>query len=202
MNRFSILGLVTVCALFSGCGGVNNGTLSNTANSSVPAPGAPPSVDVMRPGDKITVRLSGVPEGEYVIEVQIPASGDVTVPLLTRSFHASGRNSSELAAEIAAAYKSDKIYTNPNVTVIAEERFVNVGGDVRGPARVLYTPDMTLLTAINSCGGFTEYANRKAVRITRGQQIMVINCIQATSVPGTDPALYPGDVIYVPRTMF
>ncbi len=167
-----------------------------TASASVP------SVDVIRPGDKITVRLSGVPQDEYVIEVQVPASGDITVPLLTRSFHAAGRNSAEVAAEIATAYKTDKIYTNPNVTIIPEERYVNIGGDVRSPARVLYTPDMTLLTAINSCGGFTEYANRKVVRITRGQQIIVVNAIQATSVPGSDPALYPGDQIYVPRTIF
>ena len=106
-----------------------------------------------------------------------------TVPLLTKSFQATGRNASELANEISATYKSDKIYTNPHVTVIPEERFVNVGGDVRGPSRVLYTPDMTLLTAINSCGGFTEYANRKAVRITRGQQIMIVNCVQRSAAP-------------------
>ena len=169
-------------------------------SAQVSTPGAP--VDVIRPGDKITIRLSGVPEGEYVIEVQIPASGDITVPLLTRSFHAAGRNASEVAAEISAAYKTDKIYTTPNVTVIPEERYVNIGGDVRSPSRVQYTPDMTLLTVINSCGGFDEYANKKAVRITRGQQIITVDAVQATRVPGMDPPVYPGDQIYVPRTVF
>jgi len=202
MKQFSLLVFVIACVFLNGCGGMNNGTVANTPSAPPPAAGAPASVDVMRTGDKISIRLTGVPEGEYLIEAQIPASGDITVPLLTHPFHAAGRNASELATEITAAYKNDKIYTNPNVTVIPEERFVNVGGDVRGPSRVLYTPDMTLLTAINSCGGFTEYANRKAVRITRGQQIIIVNCVQATAVPGTDPALYPGDVIYVPRTMF
>jgi protein involved in polysaccharide export with SLBB domain len=200
MKHFSLIAFVIACIALNGCGGANNGTVS--ASAPPPAPTAPNAVDVMRTGDKITVRLTGVPDGEYVIEVQIPASGDITVPLLTRSFHAAGRNSSQVADEISEAYKVDKIYSNPNVTIIPEERFVNVGGDVRGPSRVLYTPDMTLLTAINSCGGFTEYANRKAVRITRGQQIITVNCVQATAVPGTDPALYPGDVIYVPRTIF
>jgi len=199
MKRFSLIAFVVACIALNGCMGGNNGTVSNTPP---PAAGPTAPVDVMRPGDKITVRLTGVPSDEYVIEVQIPASGDITVPLLTRSFHATGRNAADLAAEISSAYKTDKIFTNPHVTVISEERFVNVGGDVRGPSRVLYTPDMTLLTAINSCGGFTEYANRKAVRITRGQQVMTVNCVQATAVPGTDPALYPGDSIYVPRTPF
>ena len=180
--------------------GGNNGSVQQTPVP-LPTPASAP-VDVIRPGDKITVRLTGVPSDEYVIEVEIPASGDITVPLLTRSFHASGRNSSELAAEITEAYKTDKIFTNPNVTVIPEERYVTVGGDVRGPSRVAYTPDMTVLTAINSCGGFTEYANRKAVRITRGQQIFTVNAVQATSMPNADPKLYPGDQIYVPRTIF
>jgi polysaccharide export outer membrane protein len=198
MKRVFIV-CVVVCFALTGCAGPS----ASSQPTPVPIPTADTApVDTIRPGDKITVRLSGVPEGEYVIEVQIPASGDITVPLLTRSFHAVGLNSSALATQISDAYKTDKIYTNPNVTVIPEERYVNVGGDVRAPSRVLYTPDMTLLTAINSCGGFDEYALRKAVRITRGNQIFTINCIQATTTPNADPKLYPGDQIFVPRTMF
>jgi len=201
MKKISLAGFITVCVFLTGCGGFGTPSVPPTP-APLPNSGPGSSVDVIRAGDKITIRLTGVPDGEYVIEVQIPASGDVTVPLLTQSFHAVGRNSSELAAEIGEAYKTNKIYTNPNVTVIPEERYVNVGGDVRGAARVLWTPDMTLLTAINSCGGFDEYANRKAVRITRGQQIFTVDAVTATRVAGTDPKLYPGDQIYVPRTIF
>jgi len=156
----------------------------------------------MRVGDKVTVRLTGVPQDDYVIEVEIPASGEISVPLLTHSFHVAGRNCADVAAEIALAYQTDKIFTNPNVTIIPEDRYVNVGGDVRSPSRVIYTPDMTLLTAINSCGGFDEYANRRVVRITRGQQIFTVDAVHATQVPGSDPPLYPGDQVYVPRTAF
>lgn len=159
-------------------------------------------MDVIRIGDKVTIRLSGVPDEGYIKEVQIPQSGDITVPLLTRSFHAAGRNASEVAAEIASSYKAEKIYTNPDVTIIPEERYVNVGGDVRSPSRVLYTSDLTLLSSINACGGFTEYANRKAVRILRGQQVIQVDASAASRNPGTDPPLRAGDQIYVPRTMF
>ena len=156
----------------------------------------------MRVGDKITVRLSGVPDEGFFNEIQIPASGSITVPLLTQSFQAAGRNASELAAEIANAYKSQKIYTNPVVTVLPEEQFVNVGGDVRGPTNVVWRPDSTLMSAINACGGFTEFANRRSVRILRGQQVMYVDCVKAAQTPGADPAVYPGDQIYVPRTPF
>ncbi len=193
----AFLTLLTCCFLV-GCMG------DNTAHSTLPpAPlsqGAPK--DVIREGDKITIRLTGVPDGEYVIEVQVPSSGGITVPLLTRTFQAIGKTPGDLANEISSAYKADKIYTNPHVTILAEQRYVNVGGDVRGPSRVAYTSDLTLLSAINSCGGFTEYANRRQVRIIRGQQVFYVNCVTAQGNPGADPAVYPGDQIYVPRTPF
>jgi protein involved in polysaccharide export with SLBB domain len=173
-------------------------------HSSSPVAMAPshPANDLIREGDKITVRLSGVPDDGYFNEIQVPASGDITVPLLTQSFHAVGHSTSELAGEITEAYKAQKIYSNPVVTVLPEERYVNVGGEVRGPARVVYSADSTLMSTISSCGGFTEYADRRHVRILRGQQVMYVDAVAAAQNPGADPAVYPGDQIYVPRTIF
>jgi len=197
MNKLARLnGFLLACALLTGCGGGSH------APSNAPVADAHLTNAVMRVGDKITIRLSGVPDEGYFNEIEIPASGDVTVPLLTQSFHAAGRNASELGAEISDAYKSQKIYTNPVVTVIQEERYVNVGGDVRAPSNIVYRPDSTLMSAINACGGFTEFANRRAVRIIRGQQVIQVDCVKAAQSPGADPAIYPGDQIWVPRTMF
>ena len=188
-------GLFLGCLLLSGCGGSNSAPAPN-ASASIPS-------DAMRVGDKITLRLTGVPTEEgYINEIQIPESGDITVPNLTRSFHASGVRPGQLADEITTAYKQGQIYTNPNVTVIPEERYVNVGGDVRTPARVLYTPDLTLLGAVNSCGGFDDYADKHHVRILRGTQIITIDAARATHTAGLDPLVYPGDQITVPRTIF
>lgn len=161
-----------------------------------------PVNDFIRVGDKVTIRLSGVPDEGYFNEIQIPTSGEITVPLLTQSFPAAGHTTAELAAEITDAYKSQKIYTNPVVTVIPEERYITVGGDVRSPSNAPYRPDMTLMSSINLCGGFDEYANRHAVRIIRGSQVIQVDCVAAAQSPGADPPVYPGDQIYVPRTMF
>jgi protein involved in polysaccharide export with SLBB domain len=190
-------GALIASFLLCGCGG------SSSSPSTPPPAGVPAVSDAIRVGDKIDIRLSGVPEGTgYFNEVQIPASGDIRVDLLTQSFHALGKTPSELAAEIADAYKSQKIYTNPVVNIIPEERFINVGGDVRSPTNVTWRPDSTLMSTINSCGGFTDYANRRAVRILRGQQIIYVDCVKAIQTPGADPPVYPGDQIYVPRTPF
>jgi protein involved in polysaccharide export with SLBB domain len=183
------------CLLLAGCGGSN----------SEPAPVGAASVpsDSIRIGDKITVRLTGVPTDEsYINEIQVPESGDITLPDLKRSFHAAGSLPGQLANEITEAYKADQIYTNPNVTVIPEDRFVSINGDVRSPMRPIYTPDLTLLGAIAAAGGFDEYADKHHVRIVRGTQVIVVDAATASRVAGTDPLVYPGDQITVPRTIF
>jgi polysaccharide export outer membrane protein len=160
------------------------------------------TTDILRAGDKVTITLSGVPDNGYNILVQIPPSGKITLPNLSQSFQAAGRDVGELAEAISEAYRTEKIYSNPHVSVFAETRFINVSGDVRSPSRVPYTPDLTLMTAIISCGGFDEYADRHHVRITRGTQLFQVDCSQILNHPGTDPPVYPGDQIYVPRTAF
>ncbi len=190
-----LLGFVLGSLLLSGCGG------SNTAPAS-PNAAVVPS-DAIRAGDKITIRLTGVPSDEsYINEYQVPDTGDITVPDMSQPFHAAGMRSGELADRITEAYKANKIYTNPNVTVIPEERYVNVGGDVRNPMRVLYTPDLTVIGAVNAAGGFDEYADKHHVRIVRGTQVITLDGAQAQRIAGQDPVVYPGDQITVPRTIF
>ena len=196
MKKFVFLNALLACLLLSGCG-------SDSASTHPSSPGpAPTSNGSIRVGDKITVQLAGVPDDGWIHEYEIPASGDITVPLLTQSFHAAGFNPSDLARQISDTYKSQKIYTNPIVTVLAEERFISVGGDVRGPSRVAYSPDSTIMSTINSVGGFDDFANKRAVRIIRGSQVIIVDCVKAAETPGADPAVYPGDQIYVPRTPF
>jgi protein involved in polysaccharide export with SLBB domain len=199
MKNLALLNVVAVCVVLTGCGTTGTSTSSNSAGS---MPAATQTSDVMRVGDKIDIRLSGTPDQGSYASVQIPPSGDITMDLLSGTFRAAGKTPSELAADLVAAYKSQKIYTSPVVNVIPEERFINVGGDVRSPSRVVYSPDSTLMSTINSCGGFTEYANRRSVRIIRGSQVIVVDCVKAIQTPGADPAVFPGDQIYVSRSIF
>jgi len=147
--------------------------------------------------------LTGVPDEGFIIQIQIPASGEVTVPLIKdHAFRAAGRAPADLASDIMATYKAEKIYTTPVITITQDVRYVSVGGDVRNPQRVVYTSDLTLLGAINACGGFTEYAKKNAVRVLRGQQVIIVDATKAAKVSGADPHLQVGDQVYVPRTVF
>jgi len=186
---------VLTCALFTGCAGGGSRDVPNT-------PGPAFTNDTIRVGDKITIQLSGVPDTGYFVEKQIPPTGEFSLPYLTQNFQAIGKTTPELTLEITAAYKAQKIYTNPVVTVLAEERYITVGGEVRSPTNVVYRPDLTLVGVINSCGGFTEFANRRSVRVIRGKEAFYVDCIKAVAVPGADPPVYAGDQIYISRTPF
>jgi polysaccharide export outer membrane protein len=195
VKTLPLLGFVLGALLLSGCGGSNNAPAAPNA-AVVPS-------DAIRAGDKITITLAGVPQGsEYVHEYQVSDTGDIAVPDISQPFHAVGMRSGELADRITEAYKANKLYTNPNVTVIPEERYVNVGGDVRNPMRVIYTPDLTVIGAINAAGGFDEYADKHHVRIVRGTQVITLDGARAQRIAGLDPIVFPGDQITVPRTIF
>ena len=197
--RFGALILfVLTCAILVGCGSGG----SPPPSAGLPATGVDFANDVIRVGDKITIQLSGVPDGGFFVEKQIPPNGEFTLPLLNQTFQAIGQTTSQLAVVITEAYKTQKIYANPVVTVLEEERFITVGGEVRSPSNIAYRPDLTLVSVINSCGGFTEFANRKSVRIIRGKQVFYVDALRAVDIPGDDPAVYPGDQIYDSRTVF
>jgi protein involved in polysaccharide export with SLBB domain len=186
---------VLTCVFLNGCGGGGNAPMPPPSHTSFES-------DIIRVGDKITIQLSGVPDGGYYVEKQIPPSGDFNLPYLSQSFHAAGKTTSAMAQEVIDAYKGQKIYSNPVVSVLEEERYITVGGEVRSPGNVAYRPDLTLISLLNSCGSFTEFADRRHVRIIRGKDTFYVDCIKAVAVPGNDPPVYPGDQIYVSRTPF
>ncbi len=158
--------------------------------------------DVIRTGDTLVIRLSGVPEGEGgIYENPVTDDGMISMPLVG-SFKASGKSVGELKGEIEAAYRDGKIYANPNITIVQQARFINVIGEVRNPQRVAYTSDLSVLKAISACGGFTDYANRRSVKVLRGSQVIRFNANVAIENPSKDLPLEAGDQLQVPRTIF
>lgn len=161
---------------------------------------------ILRIGDPIDLKIGGVPQDEQ-IQVNntyvIDSDGAVSLPYINK-VRAVGLAPSQLAREIENAYRVNKIYTNPNVTIImqASARFVNIGGAVRQPSRVPFTEDMTLLTAISAAGGFNDFADQKRVRLLRGKEVKVLDVRQFRKNPGKDLPLQPGDRVEVPQTLF
>lgn len=110
----------------------------------------------------------------------------------------------QLARSVEEIYHANKIYTNPNITIIMQPsaRCVNVGGSVRTPSRVPFTEDMTLLTAINAAGGYNDFADQKRARLLRGNDVTVYDGRRFCKDPSQDVRLRPGDKIEVPQSFF
>ncbi|MDB6146792.1 MAG: polysaccharide export protein [Spartobacteria bacterium] len=161
---------------------------------------------MLRIGDPIELKIGGVPQDEQ-LQVNntytIDSSGSISLPYINK-VKADGLTPSQLARSIEESYRSGKIYTNPNVTILMQPaaRFVNVGGAVRTPSRVPFTEDMTLLTAINAAGGFNDFADQKRVRLLRGNTAKVFDIRQFRKDPSKDAKLQPGDRVEVPQTFF
>jgi len=117
---------------------------------------------------------------------------------------AAGKTIGQLQEELQKLYVPDYFTRALTVTVATEERWFFVGGDVRNPNRYLYSGQMTVLKAVQTAGGFTEFAKRSRVQITRadGRKETPVNCDKAVKNPKLDLAIFPGDQIFVDRRKF
>lgn len=160
----------------------------------------------LRIGDPVELRIGGVPtEDQTQVNniYTVDSGGSINLPYIGR-VHAEGMTPASLARAIEDSYRSNKVYTNPNITIIMQPsaRFVNVGGSVRTPSRVPFTEDLTLLSAINASGGFNDFADQRHVRLLRGNQVTVYDVRQFRKDPSQDVKLRPGDRVEVPQSFF
>jgi polysaccharide export outer membrane protein len=160
----------------------------------------------LRVGDPIEIKIGGVPNEEQAQvnnTYTVDTSGAVNLPYINK-VRAEGLTPAQLARAIEQNYRAGRIYTNPNITILMQPtaRFVNVGGAVRSPARIPFTEDITLLTAINAAGGFNDFADQKRVRLLRGNEVKVYDVRQSRRDPSLDVKLQPGDRVEVPQTFF
>ena len=157
----------------------------------------------LRSGDQLSIRMDTgqMPSSQAPpSEVTIDEDGNISLPLVGR-IKAAGLTASELAERIQANYVP-RYYVRCTVTVLVASRFFYVGGEVRSPSRFLWSEDTTLLKAINTAGGFTDYANRSKVQLIRSKETRVFDCEELQRNPSKDVAIRPGDSITVPRSIF
>ena len=162
-----------------------------------------PEPEVFRVGDSLTIVYSDLPQITPPFEGKIKEDGTVTL-LLNKPFTAAGKTAGELEKEIRAFYVPNYYkYLTVNVKTVESTRWYYVYGEVRAPNRQIYTSRLTVLQAIASSGGFTDFANKKKIKLTRVDgRSLVVNCPKAQDNPTLDLEVYPGDKIYVPRRIW
>ncbi len=160
-------------------------------------PVAPP--DIIREADLLTISFSDTAQFP-TSEQRVKADGTITLPF-NQSFVAAGKTRGELEAEIRERYVPTWV-RNLTVNIKAQERVYYVGGEVKAPGRQPYLGKLTVLRAIQSCGDFTDFADKKHVKLIRASgRIRIVNCVKALNDAKLDLEVYPDDNVIVPRSV-
>jgi polysaccharide export outer membrane protein len=174
------------------------------------------------PGAATTVSQVPVNDAEYKIDAQdvlridvwkeeqltrtvpVRPDGKVTLPLLN-DVQAAGLTPMQLAGVISEGLK--KYINNPQVTVSLTEinsRRIYVTGEVVRAGAFPLLPNMTVLQALSSSGGFTQFAKLKNIYVLRmeeGKQVkhpFNYKDVVSGKKPEQNILLQPSDVIVVP----
>lgn len=135
------------------------------------------------------------------IQLIVNERGGIVLPFIGEII-AEGKTASELEREIQRTYIDREIYRSLTVNVIVPSQSFFVQGEVRSPQRYPIVTGMTLMQAIATAGGYTEFADPRRVTLTRGGVVRTINMRNIERDPRLDIPIESGDVIRVPRSIF
>lgn len=155
-------------------------------------------------GPQDVLRIDVWKEEQLTRTVPVRPDGKITLPLLN-DVQAAGLTPIELAGVITDGLK--KFINSPQVTVSVLEinsRRIYVTGEVLRPGAFSLLPGMTVLQALSSGGGFTQFARVKGIYILRTEngketkyQFNYKDAISGKK-PEQNIQLQPGDIIVVP----
>jgi len=155
-------------------------------------------------GPQDVVRIDVWKEPEISRVTPVRPDGRISLPLLN-DVQAAGLTPTQLAGAISDGLK--KFITNPQVTVGVTEinsRRVYVTGEVLKPGAFPLQSGMTVLQALTSSGGFTQFARVKGIYVLRtedGKQVKHLfnyKDVVSGKHPELNIVLQPADVIVVP----
>lgn len=155
--------------------------------------------------DTFDVRVYG--ETDLSGMFRVATDGTVDYPLAGR-IQVAGLRTGEIQQLLVAKLK-DKYLKDPQVIVTIKDRNsqkISVLGQVAKPGQVGYYPNMTIVDAIASAGGFTGIAAKNSVRLRReaGGKIETQVFPVADISEGRSPnvLVLPGDVLVVDERVF
>ena len=148
--------------------------IQKAAKAATSAPARPATDDpnyVIGAQDVLDVSVWKEPEVSRTVPVR--PDGKISLPLLN-DVQAAGMTPTQLAAQITDSLK--KYVANPQVTIIVtaiNSQRIYLLGEVSRAGAYPLLPGMTILQALSSGGGFTQFANTKKIylmRVENGKQ--------------------------------
>jgi polysaccharide biosynthesis/export protein len=201
-----LAGWLAVSPLITGC--TSSSPMALPPTPSQASARAADSNYIIGPGDTLDVFVWRNPE--LSVSVPVRPDGKISTPLV-EDMVAVGKTAPQLARDMERVLS--EYVRSPKVNIIVKNAasafsLVKVVGQVTRPQELPYHEGMTVLDAVLSVGGLSQYAsgNRsRIVRIENGKET-VIHVRLDDLVNGGDVrqnvALKPGDVLVVPQSIF
>jgi polysaccharide export outer membrane protein len=174
------------------------------APATAPAKGLPRIDAGYKIGPQDVLRIDVWKEPDITRQVSVRSDGKISLPLLD-DIQAAGLTPLELRNVLRDGFK--EFITDPQVTVTVFEtnsRHIYVTGEVTHSGTFALLPNMTVLQALSSCGGFSQFANTKKIYVLRmesGKQLKIpVNYKELLKgrKPEVNILLQDGDTIVVP----
>jgi polysaccharide biosynthesis/export protein len=206
-KRFLSLGILFIFPLLGPPGPaaqMTGGTPSGKTDP--PNNTAPPAIvsSEYRIGPQDVLLIDVWKEPEITRTIPVRPDGKISLPLLN-DIQAADLTAMQLAGAIREGLT--KYLTNPQVTVTVTQinsRRVYLTGEVSRAGMIPLLPNMTVLQALSSAGGFTQFAKLKSIyvlRVVDGRQVKYpFNYKEVIKGKNSEQniQLRPGDVIVVP----
>jgi polysaccharide biosynthesis/export protein len=199
----------------SGCSTINS-LQGKSANQlppaqSIAATEGPSANYIIGPLDSLSIFVWRNPE--LSTSVKVRPDGRITVPLI-EDLAATGQTPSQLSKMIEEKLKA--YIQNPIVSVIVSEfqgpfaQQVRIVGEASRPSAIPYRSNMTLLDAMISVGGLTEFASGNRARLIRfdsasnttKEYSLKIDRLLKDGDINANVRIEPGDVIIIPESFF
>lgn len=159
---------------------------------------------VLGPGDVFEVRIFG--EEELSGAYRVAGDGTIDFPLVGKT-KVDGLTASTLSDQLRKSLS--KYLNNPSVSVFLKEynsRKIFVFGQVRAPGTFAYEQSMSIVQAITLAGGFEKLADQDATSVTRvidgREQRLRVSVKAIAEGRAQNFSLEPGDIVFVPETLF
>ncbi|MBI5686964.1 MAG: polysaccharide biosynthesis/export family protein [Verrucomicrobia bacterium] len=197
-------GLAVIAAGSLGCGILGGTKIPEEKKFTPTTQYSAPDVakaSVFRPADNLAIRLDTATGREEHVKT-VDEDGNIELPFVGK-MKMVNLTVSQAQEVIRKAYVP-RYYSYLVVTVVLQTpRMVYMSGELRGQGGgVPYRDDMTIYRLIMSGGGFSEFAKRREVVLTRDGKRTIVDCLKIEQNPELDIPLLPGDSIYIPKSAF
>lgn len=202
VSRFApgwLSALAFLLILTAGCSSINKQEQDKFRELNADSPNN--GSEALQPGDMLRISFRGPSNPIPDFEERIPDSGKITLPLIGQ-VDVVGKTRVQLQDDIHGKYV-DKYFKELTVTIAPGDRYFYIYGEVKMPNRYQYNSKLTVIGAISTAGGYTDFANQKKILLIRTDgKREIVNGKKARDDAQFDPEVHSGDRIFVPRRRF